>query len=276
MFDFVKSHGLGNDYLVVDASILGFELTPERVRQICDRHTGVGTDGILVVGEAAGADFGLRILNPDGSEAEKSGNGLRIAAKYLFDHGYTRRTEFAIQTRGGVVQAQLKLVDGRVDAVRVAMGRVTIDRDITSVTIAGETRAVIVLSVGNPHCVIIVDDLSSVALTTLGPLIERHAAFPNRTNVQFVQVLSRREVRALIWERGAGHTLASGSSACAIAAACRERKLVDDQVIVHMEGGSLIIDLDGDLNVVMTGPAEEICRGVLSDDLKRRCGVVSR
>ncbi|MBI1817039.1 MAG: diaminopimelate epimerase [Deltaproteobacteria bacterium] len=276
MSDFVRSHGLGNDYLVVDATTLGFELTPERVRLICDRHTGVGSDGILVVVDTTEADFGLRIFNPDGSEAEKSGNGLRIAARYLYDHGYTKRTEFAIHTLGGIVQVQLLLEDGRVTAVRVEMGLAVIDRALTQLTVDGQTFRVVALSVGNPHCVIIVDDLARVDLLRLGPLIERHAAFPNRTNVQFAQVLSRAEIRAVIWERGAGHTLASGSSSCAIAAACRDRGLVDDRVSVHMEGGDLVIDVDAKLNLVMTGPVEELCSGTLSEDLRRRLQLAGR
>ncbi|HUI26555.1 MAG TPA: diaminopimelate epimerase [Candidatus Kryptonia bacterium] len=269
-FDFVRSHGLGNDYLVVDATLLGFELTPERVRKICDRHTGVGSDGVLAVLETTQADFGLRIFNPDGSEAEKSGNGVRIAAKYLYDHGYTQRTEFTIHTRGGSVGVTLLLDDERVSAVRVDMGGAAIDRTITSLTIDGESHEVVALSVGNPHCVLIVDDLARVDLARLGPRIEQHPAFPNRTNVQFVQILSRNDVRALIWERGAGHTLASGSSSCAVAAACFDKGLVDGHVIVHMEGGDLNIDVDDDLNLVMTGPVEEICSGCFSDELRQR------
>jgi diaminopimelate epimerase len=269
-FDFVKAHGLGNDYLVVDNSRLGFELAPDRVRQICDRHTGVGSDGILVKVDATAADFGLRILNPDGSEAEKSGNGLRIFAKFLYDHGYTKRTDFRIQTRGGVARAQLIRDEGRVAAVRIEMGRAIIDRSLASIEVDGERLEVVSLSVGNPHCVINVRDLRRVDLPRLGPLVERHSAFPNRTNVQFVEVQSRRDVRALIWERGAGHTLASGSSACAVAAACADQGLVDRDVTVHMEGGDLRIEVDNALNLVMTGPVEEICAGMFSADLRRR------
>jgi diaminopimelate epimerase len=270
LFDFVRAHGLGNDYLVVDATILGFELTPERTRLICDRHLGVGSDGILAIVETTNADFGLRIFNPDGSEAEKSGNGLRIAAKFLFDHGYTRRTQFTIETRGGVVAVELLLHDGRVGAVRIEMGRAVIDRMLTQLTVDQRPLTVVALSVGNPHCVVVVDNLAGVDLMRLGPLIENHPAFPSRTNVQFAQVLSRSDVRALIWERGAGHTLASGSSACAVAAACRDQGLVDEHVTVDMEGGALTIDVDAQLNLVMTGPVEEICTGRLSADLRRR------
>jgi diaminopimelate epimerase len=270
-FDFVRSHGLGNDYLVVDAAKLGFELTPGRTRAICHRNTGAGSDGILALAPPpANADFAVRILNPDGSEAEKSGNGLRIFAKFLHDHGYTKKTEFSIHTLGGVVRAKLIMDGKRCGAVRVEMGRVVIDRALTKLEVGGRTLTVTSLSVGNPHCVTMVDDLSKVDLVKLGPLIENHPAFPKRTNVQFAQVLSRHDVRALIWERGAGHTRASGSSSCAIATACFDKKLVDSPVTVHMEGGALTIEIDRDLNLVMTGPVEEIHRGIFSEEFRRR------
>ncbi len=274
-FDFVRSHGLGNDYLVMDAAKLDFRLKPEQIRNICHRNTGVGSDGILlnVPAKGKGTDFALRILNPDGSEAEKSGNGLRIFAKFLFDHGYTKKTEFTIHTLGGVVRAKLILRRGRCVAVRVDMGRAVIDRALTRLEVGGQTLNVTSLSVGNPHCVTIVPDLAAVDLLKLGPLVENHAAFPNRTNVQFAQVLGRGDVRVLIWERGAGHTLASGSSSCAVAAACYDKGLVDGKVTVHMEGGDLTIEVSRDLDLVMTGPVEEVCVGRFSEDLRRRLKV---
>ena len=269
-FDFVRSHGLGNDYLVIDADKLGLELTPVRIRAICHRNTGIGSDGILaLVKPPATANFAVRILNPDGSEAEKSGNGLRIFAKFLYDHGYTEKTEFVIHTLGGTARAKLILEKGCCVAVRVDMGQAMIDRNLTTLEVAGRTLNVTVLSVGNPHCVTIVDDLAKVDLFKLGPLIENHPAFPNRTNVQFVQVLSRHDVRALIWERGAGRTLASGSSSCAVATACNDKGLVESPVTVHMEGGDLTVEIDGS-NLVMTGPVEEVCAGSFSEEFRRR------
>ena len=259
--DFVRSHGLGNDYLVMDPV---FELTPERIRLICHRNLGVGSDGILLVSKNPAADFAVRILNPDGSEAEKSGNGLRIFGRFLFDHGYTKKREFTVHTLGGIVKVQL-LDDG----VRVEIGRATIDRKLTKLDVVGEVTS---LSVGNPHCVVIVPELKP-ELLKLGPVIENHPAFPNRTNVQFAQVLDRNNVRALIWERGAGHTLASGSSSCAVATACYDKGLVDGKVTVQMEGGNLTIEIDRELNLVMTGPVEEICTGNFSADLRRRLGL---
>jgi diaminopimelate epimerase len=269
--DFVLSHGLGNDYIVVDVAKLGFDLTPERIRQICHRNTGVGSDGILaLVKPPAHVDFAVRILNPDGSEAEKSGNGLRIFAKFLHDHDYTKKNEFTIHTFGGVVRAKLILEGARCVAVRVDMGRAVMDRKLTKLDVGGQTLDVTSLSVGNPHCVTIVDDLSKVDFLKLGPLIENHGAFPKRTNVQFAQVLSRHDVRALIWERGAGHTLASGSSSCAVATACLDKGLVDSPVTVHMEGGDLLIEINKDLDLVMTGPVEEVCVGTFSAEFRQR------
>jgi diaminopimelate epimerase len=272
-FDFVRSHGLGNDYLVMDPARLGFELTPACVRLICHRNLGVGSDGILMVDKNAEADFAVRIFNPDGSEAEKSGNGLRIFSKFLYDHGYTNKTEFTIHTLGGLVNVCLILEKSRVVAVRVDMGRAIIDKNLIRLEIGRQMLGITSLSVGNPHCVTIVDDLEKIDLLKLGPLIENHKAFPNRTNVQFAQVIDRANVRTRIWERGAGHTLASGSSACAVATACFDRNLVDDRVTVQMDGGNLTIEIDKDLNLVMTGPAEEICTVTLSEDFRRRLGL---
>jgi diaminopimelate epimerase len=268
--DFVRSHGLGNDYLVVDPERVSFPLTPEAVRLLCDRNRGVGSDGVLAVTPPRGADFAVRIFNPDGSEAEKSGNGLRIFAKFLYDHGYTRQPHFTIDTLGGRVSAQLTVAHNRVTAVRVDMGRAIIDRNLTRLEVGGQTLDVTSLSVGNPHCVTIVPDLGTVDLFQIGPLIESHPAFPHRTNVQFAQVLDRANVRALIWERGAGHTLASGSSSCAVVVACHDRGLVDSQVTVHMEGGELEILIRRDGELEMEGPVEEVCTGTLSAEMLLR------
>jgi diaminopimelate epimerase len=243
-------------------------LTAENIRLICDRNRGVGSDGILAVTSAPGADFAVRIFNPDGSEAEKSGNGLRIFAKYLYDHGYTNATRFTIGTPGGIVTATIALAGERVSVVRVDMGRATINREITKLTVDGEELDVVVVSVGNPHCVLIVPDLGAVDFFRLGPKIEAHPQFPQKTNVQFAQVLNRHEVKALIWERGAGHTLASGSSSCAVVAACRDRDLVEGAVTVHMEGGDLKIEIDPDGEIEMEGPVEEVCAGTFSPELK--------
>src|SRR5258705_13243078 len=268
MTHYVRSHGLSNDYIVMDPKDLPFELTPDAVRLICDRNRGVGSDGILVVSPGQDADFGVRILNPDGSEAEKSGNGVRIFAKFLREHGYTTKDRFTLHTLGGRVTCVLEHEAGRVAQITVDMGRARFD-DFDSIDVDGKRIEVISVSVGNPHCVVIVPDLSKVDVRGLGPKIENHKAFPNRTNVQFAQVISRHEVKIEIWERGAGYTLASGSSSCAVAAACQRRGLVDRDMTITMPGGQLRISIDEQGEIRMRGPVEEICSGDLSADLLR-------
>jgi len=268
---FFKGHGLGNDYLAVDPSELDFPITPARVRRLCDRHTGIGADGLLMLVPTRRADFGLRIFNPDGSEAEKSGNGVRIFAKFLREHGYTDKDRFTLHTLGGRVTCVLEHEDGRVAQITVDMGKARFD-PIDSLDVAGQHFAITSVSVGNPHCVIVVPDLTKIDIHALGPKIETHPAFPNRTNVQFAQVLARDEVRILIWERGAGYTLASGSSSCAVVAACHRKGLVDRDVTVSMPGGQLRIAIAEDGEIRMRGPVEEICTGDLSPDLLRLLG----
>jgi diaminopimelate epimerase len=279
---FVKSHALGNDYIIVDPRQLSFALTADAVRLLCDRHRGVGSDGILALQPSRRADFGVRIFNPDGSEAEKSGNGLRILARYLYDHGLTRQTRFTVETAGGVVEVELHLRDGAVDQVTVAMGRATFRSDL--IPVAGPAREVVdeevevdgahlaitAVSVGNPHCVVFTDALRPADLARLGPLLERHPLFPRRTNVQLARVLGSDRVAILIWERGAGATLASGSSACAVAAAAVRKGLVGRRLTVAMPGGELVVSVSEAWELQLTGPAEEVCSGVLSAALVAR------
>jgi diaminopimelate epimerase len=280
MIPFVKGHGLGNDYIVMEEASLPRPLNEAEIALVCDRNWGVGSDGILLLVPAwAGADFGLRIFNPDGSEAEKSGNGLRIFAKYLHDHGRATRPTFTIDTKGGRVECQCHVTDGRVDEVTVEMGRCTFlapeipmngpAREVVRVPlqVAEQTLAVTAVSVGNPHCVIFTDRLDEAETRRLGPLIETHPAFPNRTNVQFARVTSRSAVDILIWERGAGWTLASGSSSSAVACAAVKNGLCDHgPVTVRMPGGTLDIDVRTDWSIRLRGPVEEVYAGTLARD----------
>ncbi len=267
---FVKSHGLGNDYLVMEPDKLSFPLTPENIRLICDRNFGVGSDGILALSPPMlGGDYGVRILNPDGSEAEKSGNGLRIFAKYLYEHGHTQERHFTVGTLGGLVTIDLDVEDGLVTLITVNMGKATFD-DFNEIEVDGQTYEVTSLSVGNPHCVLIVDDLSKVDPYSLGPKIENHPAFPNRTNVQWAQVKARGEVQVLIWERGAGYTLASGSSSCAVASAVYRKGLTDPHMQIVSPGGQLDIRIDQTGEIWLRGPAEESCFGDLSREMLHR------
>ncbi len=273
--EFAKYHGLGNDYIVVDTRSFGTRLTPARIRAICERHTGVGSDGLLALTGSRRADFGVRIFNPDGSEAEKSGNGLRILARFLYEFGYTRRTQFSVETKGGLVSAELNTRRERGGLVRVDMGRATFWSD--EIPVRGPRREVIdealhvgsqilratCVSLGNPHCVIFVRVLSLRELQKLGALLEHHPSFPKRSNVQFAHVASPKLIEALIWERGAGETPASGSSACAVAAAAFRNHLVERRVQVQMPGGKLSIEIGHDFAVRMTGPCTPVYRGRL-------------
>jgi len=277
---FVKSHGLGNEYIVLDQSAIDFELTTVRVIQLCNIHVGIGSDGILLKVPAGNADFGLRILNPDGSEAEKSGNGLRIFAKYLFDFGFTSKMQFTIATLGGVATAHiLEQINGKAFMIRVDIGRANFkSKEIPvsfnkeecfdeSVAIGDEEYRIHCVSVGNPHCVVVKDQLDEAEIKRVGTLIENHPMFPNRINVQFVKVVSRDVVEALIWERGAGFTQASGSSSSAIAAVLVKKGLTNRLIRVDMPGGSLKIEVDESWNICLTGEVREIATGVLSKEL---------
>ena len=215
------------------------------------------------------ADFGLRIFNPDGSEAEKSGNGVRIFGKFLFDHGFTTRDRFSLDTPGGIVQLTLAVEQGRVRMLTANMGRATFDA-VDRITVDGQEFRVSSVSVGNPHCVIVVPNVEAVALEEIGPKIENHPAFPNRTNVQFVEIVDRHRVKIVIWERGAGVTLASGSSSSAVAAATHRLGLTDSRVTVQSPGGELGLRIDQEGEIWLTGPVEEVCSGDFSQEFLDR------
>lgn len=279
MARFTKGHGLGNDYLVMDEAELDFPFGPAAVRWVCHRNWGVGSDGILLRTVSSVADVGLRIFNPDGSEAEKSGNGLRIFAKYMWERGGLRKSPMRIETQGGLVEAVCHLTGDRVTAVTVEMGRATFrapeipmrgpDREVVAVPLQVGERAFTVtcVSVGNPHCVVFTDRLDEAEVRAWGPRIETHPAFPNRTNVQFARVLGRGRVEVRIWERGAGYTLASGSSACAVAAAAVRNGLTDGGITILMLGGALGIEVRPDYSIRLQGPVAEVCVGEVAPDL---------
>ncbi len=277
---FKKYHGLGNDYLVIDPNMRDVAMTEANIRLICDRNFGIGSDGILYGPILDGDIPRLRILNPDGSEAEKSGNGLRIFAKYLFEKHYVRSKEFQIQTLGGTVSVQVK--DDVAGMIRINMGKVTFVSD--EIPVAGQKREVInealdvngvdfrvtCLSIGNPHCVIPMDQVSEERARAIGPFVENHQRFPNRINMQLLKVIDRANIDIRIWERGAGYTLASGSSSCAAACAAHKLGLVDSDITVHMPGGTLHIEIMPDGEVFMTGPVEGTFEGTFHADLEKR------
>ena len=277
---FFKGHGLGNDYIVVDPKQLTFNLTRKTIRAICDRNRGVGGDGILTLAPSAKADFGLRIFNPDGSEAEKSGNGLRIFGCFLYATRRTRRRSFSVETKGGLVHVELE-VDrrGRVHQATVDMGRASFKpRDLPCtikaaelirrpINVAGQSLRFTGVSIGNPHCVIFQEQggkWTREDLLGIGPALETHPGFPRRTNVQLAVTTGPRAVSILIWERGAGETQGSGSSACAVAAAGVRLGLVKSPVKVTAPGGRLAVTVDAQYNLTMKGPVAEVYRGRFS------------
>lgn len=281
---FVRSHGLGNDYLVVDGERFGIALDEARIRRICDRHTGVGSDGILErVAAPAGFDAAVRIYNPDGSEAEKSGNGVRIFAKFCWDHGYApSERSIRIHTLGGPVEAHPIARERDRTVMRVSMGRVSFrcaDLPMAGpdsgepewvgrkLDVGDRQFTATCLSVGNPHCVLLDAPFDEASARKYGPLVETHRRFPRRTNVQFVRVRDRRTVEALIWERGAGWTQSSGSSSCAVAAACVRAGLTDRAVKVVMPGGTLEVIVDEEWQLDQIGFAQEIAVGSIAGDL---------
>ena len=277
---FKKYHGLGNDYLVIDPNVQDFEMTEANIRLICDRNFGVGSDGILYGPRFEDGVPVLRIFNPDGSEAEKSGNGLRIFAKYLFEKQYVRSKGFQIKTLGGIVDVQVQ--DKTANLIRINMGKVTFLSN--EIPVAGDRREVVnealdingteykvtCLSIGNPHCVIPMPQVSEETARAIGPFVENHKMFPNRINMQIVRVIDRANIDIRIWERGAGYTLASGSSSCAAAAASRKLGFVDNDITVHMPGGTLRIEIGADGRIHMTGPVEGTFEGRFHPDLQKK------
>ncbi len=278
--DFWKYHALGNDYVVVQG---GEPPAPALVRRICDRRRGLGADGILLDAGSreAGGDGGgaasLRIFNPDGSEAEKSGNGLRIFARYLRDRGRAEAERwFEVDTAGGRVRCRVSADGGR---VAVEMGRARFDA--AAVPVCGESGEVLgrrlevdgqsleysAVTLGNPHCVVVRGEAREEEALALGPLLERHPRFPNRTNVQFVQVLGPHRLRIEVWERGAGRTLASGTSGCAAAAVCCRLALVRSPVTVEMPGGALEVRVREDGSLRMEGAVARVAHGAMSGEL---------
>lgn len=274
---FAKYHALGNDYIVMEADEVGGALTPMAISQICAQHFGIGADGILLRQVEIGDDqFQVSIFNSDGSEAEKSGNGLRIFARYLWDNQLVRDEPFEVLTPGGTVTCQVS-EEGAV--VSVDMGIVCFDsheipvtgppREVIreSLTVGNQTFQYSAASIGNPHCVIPRDAVTKEEAQTWGPLIETESRFPNLTNVQFMKVIDRNNIEIEIWERGAGYTLASGTSSCAAAAVARRLDLCDPAVTVHMPGGRLSIEIAPDYSARMTGPVVKVADGRLCAEI---------
>lgn len=272
-----KYHALGNDYILIRPQEVKKKLTPDAIRLICHRNFGIGSDGILLGPmESRSSDFRVRIFNPDGSEAEKSGNGLRIFARFLFDEELVSEEPFTVETLGGRVSCEVSS-DGT--SVKVEMGEVRFDSRV--IPVIGPSREVLneeieaednafrfsAATIGNPHCVILSDNPTPELAQRYGPIIEMDSRFPNRTNVQFMKIMDRNNIRIEIWERGAGYTLASGSSSTAAAAVAHKLGLCGSEVTVHMPGGKLYIEINDGFFATMTGPVTKICDGRIDDEM---------
>jgi diaminopimelate epimerase len=275
--DFTKYHALGNDYIVITPKDLVLPLTADQVKRICHRNFGVGSDGILLGPlPAESAQCALKIYNPDGSMAEKSGNGLRIFSRYLWDSKLVGPEEFAILTDGGVVRSTV-FENGRM--VRVEMGKVSFDsekipvvgpkREVINekITVVGREFVYCAATIGNPHCVLPLPEISAKLAHEFGPLLETHANFSRKTNVQFLKVLDRANIQIEIWERGAGYTLASGSSSSAAASVAHKLGLVDRTVSVHSPGGIIKIEIRDGFDILMTGSVTRVCTGSISPEI---------
>ena len=274
--DFFKYHALGNDYIVIDPNKTKIKLNTENIRLICHRNYGIGSDGILYGPFIAGDNLRLRIFNPDGGEAEKSGNGIRIFSRYLVEAGYVKERSFLLETLGGQVQVNILVESG--ELIQVDMGTVTFASEL--IPVAGQPREVLneplelscenysmtCLSIGNPHCVIPLSEISEERARTIGPQVENHSLFPNRINMQLLKVLDRKNIQIEIWERGAGYTLASGSSSCAAASAAFRLGLVGHKVKVHMPGGVIDVQIKTGGHVLMTGSVSSVVNGKFTEE----------
>lgn len=272
---FVKMHGLGNDYIYFDCIRQPKLIADPRAAaaRLADRHFGIGGDGIVLILPHPQCDFEMRMYNADGSQAEMCGNAVRCVGKYVYDNGYTRKTTLTVATGAGQIGLELRISNGLVDQVRVDMGApilngrdipTTIDRNPVvnePIDVQGTRVFATCVSMGNPHCVLFVDDLDNAPVGQLGPLLEHHSLFPQRINVEFVRIRSRTDMDMRVWERGSGETMACGTGACAVAVAGVLNGLSEQQVTVHLRGGDLSIGWGDDNRVYMTGPATFVFKG---------------
>ena len=271
---FWKMHGLGNDFIVIDNrnGRIGDDEAADLARKLCERRLSVGADGLLLLSNSSVSDVRMQIFNADGSEAEMCGNGVRCLAKYCYENGIVRKTEFTVDTLAGPKQVWLTLNNEVVQAVRVDMGTAEWERSKIPMLGEGicvnedlrvdeENYRVTCLSIGNPHCVVFVENVDEFLVKYIGPIIENHEAFPKRTNVEFVQITGRNDLKVRVWERGCGETMACGTGACASAVAANRLGKVGGKVKVHLRGGDLLLDVAE--RVFMTGPAEKVFEGKL-------------
>ena len=281
MVDFYKYHGLGNDYIVIDPAKLNFDLVlnEENIKLICHRNFGIGSDGILFGPIIKDNKISFKILNPDGSEAEKSGNGIRIFALYIIDEGYVTSDKFDLYTKAGKVK--IEVIDKNTNLIKVSMGqysfinhKIPVKLDCTEVLnqeieLLGKKEIINCVNIGNPHCILIKDKISKDLALKLGPILENHPIFPNKTNVQFVKILDRSNIKIEIWERGAGYTLASGTSSCAASCTAYILDFIDNNVTVEMRGGKVFVEII-EQEVFLTGEVSRISKGVFASEFIKK------
>lgn len=274
---FTKMEGLGNDYVYVNCFRETVDNPSEVAKKVSDRHFGIGSDGLILIKPSEVADFRMDMYNADGSQAEMCGNGIRCVAKYVYDYGLTDKTSISIETLAGIKYLDLQVTDGKVSLITVNMGspelipdKIPVISNSTRVVdepieVDGTTYKMTCVSMGNPHCIVFVDDTASFPLETVGPLFENHERFPKRVNTEFIQLLDRKTVNMRVWERGSGETLACGTGACASAVACILNGLTEDEITLHLLGGDLIVRWDQEENLVyMTGPARVVFDGEIA------------
>ena len=269
---FTKMHGIGNDYVYVNCFKEKIENPGEVAKRISDRHFGIGSDGLILIKPSQIADFEMEMYNSDGSLGAMCGNGIRCVAKYVYDYGLTDKTQISVATGSGIKYLDLTVEEGKVVLVKVDMGAPILEPEKIpakvskatgeKLTVQGKEYEVTCVSMGNPHCIVCVDDVEGLAIEQVGPFFERHEVFPDRVNTEFIKVLDRNTVQMRVWERGAGETWACGTGACAVAVACILNGWTEREVTVKLRGGDLRICWDQDKNTVfMTGPAATVFDG---------------
>lgn len=271
---FTKMHGLGNDYVYVNCMEETVDNPAEVSIQVSDRHFGIGSDGLILIKPSDVADFRMDMYNADGSQAEMCGNGIRCVAKYVYDYGLTDKTSISIETLAGIKYLDLHIKNGKAETITVNMGSPILQPDMIPVVsdkdqvvnepiiVQGKEYKMTCVSMGNPHCIVFVDDTEHFPLDKIGPDFECHEAFPKRVNTEFIQVLDRKTVNMRVWERGSGETLACGTGACASTVACILNGLTEDEITLHLLGGDLLVRWDKEENLVyMTGPATVVFDG---------------
>lgn len=271
---FTKMHGIGNDYIYVN----GFKETvmnpSEAAKRLSDRHFGVGGDGLILIQPSEKADFKMEMYNSDGSLGAMCGNGIRCVGKYVYDYGLTDQTRVSVETKSGIKFLDLTAKQGKVSQVEVDMGEPVLKPESVPVSLEGDSvidreftlgekkYRITCVSMGNPHCVVPVENVQELEIEKMGPLFEHHPLFPDRVNTEFIRVLDRENVQMRVWERGSGETLACGTGACAVAVACVLNGWTQEQITVHLLGGELKIRWDRERNrVFMTGPAQTVFEG---------------